>query len=85
MLGTEDYFKPTDWSESLHKSHNDFAVGVIVLKLATSVNQITKRLVSMSKILKYTCTSLMGTDNQIFMLVDEMTFKYTQCQSFQRS
>jgi len=60
MLRTEDDFKPADWSKGLHKSDNDFAVGVIVLKLATSVNQITKRLVSMSKILKYTCTSSDG-------------------------
>jgi hypothetical protein len=78
----------TVWNENLHKSHNKFAVGVIVLKLATSVNQITKRLMSPCRKFLNTLVNLpMETDNQIFTLVDEMAFKYeyTQYQGFQRS
>lgn len=79
-------FQTDSFKESLHIRHNSFAVGVIVLKLATSINQISKRLMSpCRKFLNTLVHLLMGTDNQIFTLVDEMAFKYTQCQGFQRS
>ena len=72
--------------ESLHVRHNNFAVEVVVLKLVTSINQIKKRLMSPCRnFLNTLVYLLMGTDNQIFTLVDEMALKYTQCQGFRRS